>query len=48
MKERKLSQIRGMKARKEQVPGRTREERESCIPAFGREEGRTALPGERR
>lgn len=29
-----------MKARKEQFPGKTREERESCIPAFGHEEGR--------
>ena len=29
-----------MKARKEQFPGKTREERESCIPAFGHEESR--------
>ena len=43
-----MPQIRGMR-RREQFPGKTKEERESCIPAFGREDVRGNVPvkGER-
>ena len=40
MKGRRLCQTEGMKERRDELPGKTREERESCIPAFGREESR--------
>ncbi len=33
-----------MRERRVTFPGKTKEERESCIPAFGREEGRGSVP----